>query len=122
MISFSFRREDQLSSDVIWGVFDKVVQSNSSFNVFNKLIVTGHSVEMPVGFRRDGIKRKGRSLATVVQLKKSIVEVRGVENCLAHALIIAIGRLNNDPNYTSYRKGRIIVPWSANYSRRQVSS
>ena len=28
------------------------------------------------------------------------------ENCLSHALVIAIARLNNDPNYTSYRKGR----------------
>ena len=110
MISFSFRREDQLSSDVIWGVFDKVVQSNSSFNVFNKLIVTGHSVEMPVGFRRDGIKRKGRPLATMVQLKSSIVELRAEENCLVHALIIAIARLNNNLNYTSYRKGNKIRP------------
>ena len=32
------------------------------------------------------------------------------ENFLAHALIIAIARLNNDPNYTSYRKGRKIRP------------
>ena len=62
---------------------------------------------MQVGFGWDGIKRKGRPLATMVQLKKSIVEVRAEENCLAHALIIAIARLNNDPNYKSLRKGKI---------------
>jgi len=36
--------------------------------------------------------------------------VRAEENCLAHALIIAIARLHNDPNYTSYRKGFKIRP------------
>jgi len=46
----------------------------------------------------------------MAHLKSSIVEVRAVENCLAHALVIAIARLNKDPNYTSYRKGRKIRP------------
>jgi hypothetical protein len=26
-------------------------------------------------------------------------------NCLAHALIIAIAKITNDPNYSEYRKG-----------------
>jgi len=43
-------------------------------------------------------------------LKSSIVEVRVEENCLAHALIKAIARLNNDPNYTAYFKGRKLRP------------
>ena len=56
------------------------------------------------------MNQKGRPLATMVQLKRSIVEVGAEKNCLAQALIIAIARLNNDPNYTSYRKGRKIRP------------
>ena len=60
--------------------------------------MTVHSVTMPVGFGSDGIKQKGRRLATMVQQKRSTVEVGAEENCLAHALI-AITRLNNDPNY-----------------------
>jgi hypothetical protein len=43
-------------------------------------------------------------------LKRSIVDVRAEENWLALALIIAIVRLHNDPNYTSYRKGFKIRP------------
>ena len=109
-VGFSLRRKDQLSSDVIWSVFDKVSQSNARFNASDTFIVTVHSVTMPVGFGRDAIKRKGRPLATMVHLKSSIVEVRAEENCLAHALVIAIARLNNDPNYTSYRKGNKIRP------------
>ena len=46
----------------------------------------------------------------MAHLKKSVVEVRAEGNGLAHALVIAIARLNNDPNYTSYRKGFKIRP------------
>ena len=76
-------------------------RSHARFNASDTLIVTVHSVTIPVGFGRIAIKRKGRPLATKIQLKGSIVEVGAEENCLAHALIIAIARLNNNPNYTS---------------------
>jgi len=89
-------------------VFDKVSQSNTRFNAMDTLIGTVHSDTMTVGFGGDGMKRKGRPLATMAHLKISIVEVRAEENCLAHALVIAIARLNNDPNYTAYMKGRKI--------------
>ena len=36
--------------------------------------------------------------------KKSIIQVKDTENCLAHALIIAIARIDNDSIYESYRK------------------
>ena len=57
-----------------------------------------------LGFGKDAIKRKGRPLATMAHLNSSIVEVRAEENCLEQALLIAIARLNKDPNYTSYKK------------------
>ena len=96
-IGFSFRRKDQLSSDVIWSVFDKVWRCNVRFNATDTLIVTLHSVAMPIGFGKDAIKRKGRPVATMAHLKSSIVEVRAKENCLAHALVITIPMFNNDP-------------------------
>jgi hypothetical protein len=46
---------------------------------------------------------KGRSLSVMAHLKRSIIEVRAEQNCLAHALILAIAELTNDPNYNSYR-------------------
>ena len=64
---------------------------------------------MPIGFG-GGIKRKGRPLANKFHLKRSIIEVRPEENCLTHALIIAIARLNNDPNHTAYSVGWKIRP------------
>jgi len=46
-IGISFRRRDQLSGDVIWSVFEKVAQSNASFNAVDTLRVVVHSVRIP---------------------------------------------------------------------------
>jgi hypothetical protein len=89
-------------------VFQKVAQSNARFNALDTMIVDVHSVRMPVGFGR--VKTKGRQLSVMAHLKKSIIEVKADENCLAHALIIAVARLTNDPDYIAYRKGRKIHP------------
>ena len=108
-IGISFRRKDQLSGDVIWSVFEKVAQSNANFNALDKLVVTVHSVRTPVGFGR-GVRARGRPISVMAHLKRSIVEVKAEENCLANALIIGIARLNKDPKYESYRKGYRIRP------------
>jgi len=69
-IGTSFRRKDQLSAGVIWSVFEKVSQSNSGFNALDPLVVTVHSVRMPVGFDRRAIKSRGRSFSIMAHLKK----------------------------------------------------
>jgi hypothetical protein len=107
-IGLSFRRKDQLTADVIWNVFQKV--TNSRFNALDKLVVNVHAVKMPVGFGGDCIKIRGRPLEIMAHLKKSIVQVKAETNCLAHALLIAKARVDNDPNYNSYLKGRKILP------------
>jgi len=98
-----------LSGEVIWSVFEKLSQSNSRFNALDTLVVTVHSVKMPLGCGY-GIKTKGKPLSVIVNLKKSIVEGKAEENCLTHALIIAISRVGNDANYKAYREGRKIRP------------
>jgi hypothetical protein len=107
-IGFSFRRKDQLSVVVISKLYEKVAQSNAKFNALDPLIVTVHSVKIQVGF--GGVKNKGRQLDTLAHLKKIIVRVNADTNCLAHALVIAIAKGENDPNYEAYRKGRKIRP------------
>jgi len=72
---------------VIWSVFEKVSQSNVRFNALDTLVVTVHSVTMPVGYGKHAIKSMGRTLSVMAHLKSSIVEVKAEENCLAHALI-----------------------------------
>ena len=67
------------------------------------LVVNVHSVKMLVGFGGVAIKTMGRPISVMAHLKKSIIEIKSNENCLAHALIIAIVRIGNDSNHESYR-------------------
>jgi len=78
-----------------------VAQSNARYNSLDKLVVVVHSVKMPVGFGH-GVKSKGRPLSVMAHLKRNIIEIKDETNCLAHVLIIAVVRITNDPNYTSY--------------------
>jgi hypothetical protein len=103
-IGIIFRRRDQISRDVIWSVFEKVSQSNSRFNALDTLTIEVHAVRMPTGFGVS-IRKKGRPLGVMAHLKRSIIAVKAETNCLAHALIIAIAKLKNDPDYNSYRRG-----------------
>jgi len=59
---------------------------------------------MSVGFGKYAMKTMGRPLSLMAHVKKSIVEMKAEENYLAHALIIAIARVD-DSNYKSYRDG-----------------
>jgi hypothetical protein len=68
------------------------------------------SVKMPVGFGKTALKTKGRPLSVMAHLQRSIVAVHAKENCLAHAIVIAIAKVTNDPNYNAYRRGRKIFP------------
>jgi len=69
-IGISFRRKEQLSGDVIWSVFEKVSQSNARINALDKLVVTMHSVTMPVGYGKNAIKCMGRPLSVKAHPKK----------------------------------------------------
>ena len=91
-----------------YNVSDPKGFTNSRFNALDKFM-TVHSVRMPVGFGKRGMKSKGRPLSVMAHLK-SVVEVNAAENCLAHGIIIAIAKAENNPNYTSYCDGRKIRP------------
>jgi len=72
----SFRRKDLVTGDVILSLIQTFSQSNSRFNALDKLIMTVHSVRMPVGFGKRGIKSRGRPLSVMAHLKRSVVEVK----------------------------------------------
>jgi hypothetical protein len=101
LVGITLRRRDQLQPDVVLSVIEKVIQSNARFGLTDRLEVHLHHVRMPVG--NGGVKTKGRSLDVLSAIKKSIVVVKAVMNCLAYDLVIAIAQCNDDPNYVSYR-------------------
>ena len=61
-----------------------------------------------MGFGRT-MKSKARPLSVMAQLK-TCVEVKGTENSLSHAIIIAIAKVQNDPKYVANRRGYKILP------------
>ena len=46
----------------------------------------------------------------MAHLKRSVVEVQASENRLARAIIIAVAKAENDPDYVAYRRGYKIRP------------
>jgi len=88
---------------VVWSVLGKVIQSNARFALTDRLEVHLDHVRMPAG--KGGVKTKGRSLDLLSAITKSIVVVKAAFLCLAHALIIAMARGNNDSKYVSYGHG-----------------
>ena len=108
MVGISLRRRDQLKPDVVWAVLGKVIQSNAKFGLSDRLDVHLDHVRMPAGNGRMAEKTKGRSLGVLSAIKKSIVVVKAEFLCLAHALVIAMARVNSDPKYKSYKLGRCL--------------
>ena len=106
VVGISLRRRDQLKPDVVWQVLGKVIQSNARFGLTDRLEVRLDHVRMPVGNGRNAEKTKGRSIDVMSAIKRSIVVVKGAFLCLAHALIIAMARVNGDPKYAVYRHGK----------------
>jgi hypothetical protein len=64
---------------------------------------------MPVGSGRAN-KSRGSSPSVLAHLKRSVVVVKEAENCLAHEIIIAISKGENNPDYKVYRQGRKMRP------------
>jgi len=64
---------------------------------------------MQVGFGKTVLKSRGRPLSVMAHLKKNIVEVKAKEHCLAHAFVLAIVKVDKDPNYKAYIRGRKIL-------------
>ena len=108
LIGISFRRRDQMKTDLIWGVLSKVIQRNAMFGLTDRLEVKLDHVIIPVGKGKSPEKTTGRSLDVLSSIKRSIVAVNAAFLCLAHVLIIAVAQINGDPKYASYRRGRCI--------------
>jgi len=87
-------------------VLGKVIQSNAKFGLADRLEVHLDHVRMPAG--NGAVKTKGRSLDVMSAIKKSIVFVKAAMYCMAHALIIAMARINGDPKYPLYRDGKCL--------------
>ena len=103
VIGISLKRCDQLKPDVVWDVLGKVLQSNSTLGLTERLEVQLYHVTMPSGNGR--LKTKGRSLEVMSAIKRIISAVKAAFICMAHVLIICTALVNGNPMYKSYRNG-----------------
>jgi len=108
LLGISFRRCDQLKPGAVWGILGKVVLSNATLGLSDRLEVHLDRVRMPAGTDKSAKNSKGRSIDVLSVIKKSIVTVKTAFLCLAHTLIIVLSRVNGDPKYTSYSKGKYL--------------
>ena len=99
VVGISLPRRDVLKTDVFWAVLGKVIQSNASFGLSDRREVHLDQLRIPAGNGR--LRTKGRSLDDMSAIKKSIVIVKALLNCLANALI-AMVRVHGDTKYQSY--------------------
>jgi hypothetical protein len=106
VVDISLRRRDQFKADVVRSVLGKVIQSNARFALTDRLEVYLDHFSMPAGNCRE--KTKGRKLDVLSAIKRIIVVVKAAFLCLAHALTIAMARVNNDPKYKLYRNDRCL--------------
>ena len=108
VVGISLRRRNQIKADVVWSVLRKVIQSNARFALTDRLEVHLDHVRMPAGNGKKAEKTKGRSISVLSAIKTSIVTVKAVFLCLAHALIIAMAKVNGDSKFKSYRNGKCL--------------
>jgi hypothetical protein len=108
VVGISLRRNDQLKTDVVWDVFGKVIQSNTRFGLTDPLDLHLDHLRMPFGNVTGAEKGKGRPLTVLSAIKMSTVIVKAALLCLAHALVMALARVNGDPMYKSYSNGYLL--------------
>ena len=92
----SYRLRVQISRDVLWSVFENVTQSNARYQGLDTLTFHVFSFGMPVGSGKKAESSKGRPISTMSHIKRRIMEVKAKENCVEHALVIAVVRVTND--------------------------
>jgi hypothetical protein len=98
-----------------------VTQSNAKYQALDTLTFHIHTVRKPVGFGKVAETSKGRPMSVMTHLKRSIVEVKTDENCLAHALVIAMAKVRTIPITKPIGKGEKSCPKSANCCKRKAS-
>ena len=103
-ISMPFMPLHQLTNERVFSQVQRVVQSNRDFRLNDTVSVDVIRVEAPQGSGR----KKPRSIVNIKEYlhkKKSIITIHNNDNlCLARALVVAIAKVENEPNYKDLTK------------------
>ena len=95
-ISIPFMPLHQLTPERIFSHVQRVVQSNRDFRLNDTVNVDIIHVEAPQG---TGNSRTIVNIREYLHKKKSIISIVNDDLCLARALVVAIARVEKEPNY-----------------------
>ena len=97
-ISMPFMPVLQLTPERVFSQIERVIQSNRDFRLNDTVTVDIIHVEAPRGSGRS--KRTTLNVKEHLQKKKSVIIIQNNDNlCLARALVVAIAKVENAPNY-----------------------
>ena len=102
-ISIPFLPLAQLTPERVFSAVQRVMQSNREFRLNDTVTVDLIHVEAPQGSRRS--KRNVVNIKEYLHKKRSVITIKNNDNlCLARALVVAIAKVENAPNYAYLRK------------------
>lgn len=103
----SFRPASEVDGDVLWKIFEGIVQSNSeSITSTDTMRVECTRVSLPVG---SGKVRPGRfdNYLNECSDRRSIINIKNKDNlCLARAIVVAKAHVKKDPLYALIRQDK----------------
>ena len=102
-ISMPFMSVEQLSTERVFSQIERVIQSNRDFRLNDTVTIDIIHVEAPQGSGRS--KRNVLNIKDFLHKKRSIITIYNNDNlCLARALVVAIAKIEKDPNYKNMLK------------------
>jgi hypothetical protein len=105
-IDISLRRKDQITTDVILGEVEKVIQSNEKFAV-DEITIKVHHVRNETGGHVDRKKLCLLEANDYATKKRSCITVNNEgTDCLAHAIVLAVARLRGSKAAKSLRNSK----------------
>ena len=95
-ITFPFMSPERLTTERILAEFQRVIQSNQEFRLYDTVDVNVIHVSMPSGGK--GNNRSEINLEKHLEKKTSIVRIQNNDDlCMARALAVAKAKVDNDP-------------------------
>ena len=97
-ISMPFMPVLQLTPERVFSQIERVIQSNRDFRLNDTVTVDIIHVEAPQGSGRS--KRTTLNIKEYLHKKNTVITIQNNDNlCLARALVVAIAKVENAPNY-----------------------
>ena len=104
-IALPFMSRAQFTPERVFAAVERVVQSNREFRLNDTVHVNVWHVEMPEGSGRSKNKRTELNAKKYLHDTRSVVVIKNHDDlCLARALVVAIARVENAPNYDYLRR------------------